>query len=56
MPEYVRIIEESTLRTFGEAVTPLTAFFAGFVTLLNYYLWVWIGSILTQNRWLTRLV
>jgi len=56
MPEYVRIIEESTLRTFGEAVTPLTAFFAGFVTLLNYYLWVWIGSILTQNRWLTRLI
>ncbi|HBC58677.1 MAG TPA: methane monooxygenase/ammonia monooxygenase subunit A, partial [Gammaproteobacteria bacterium] len=22
IPEYVRIIEESTLRTFGEAVTP----------------------------------
>lgn len=56
IPEYVRIIEQSTLRTFGEAVTPLTAFFAGFVTLLNYYLWVWIGRYLTQARWLTRLV
>ena len=56
MPEYVRIIEESTLRTFGEAVTPLTAFFAGFVTILNYYLWVWIGSKLTQARWLTKLI
>lgn len=56
IPEYVRIIEESTLRTFGEAVTPLTAFFAGFVTILNFYLWVWIGSKLTQARWLTNLI
>lgn len=56
MPEYVRIIEESTLRTFGEAVTPLTAFFAGFITLLNFYLWVWVGSILTKSRWLTKLI
>lgn len=51
IPEYVRIIEESTLRTFGEAVTPLTAFFAGFVCILNYYLWVLIGSYLSESRW-----
>ncbi len=51
IPEYVRIIEESTLRTFGEAVTPLTAFFAGFVCVLNYYLWVVIGSYLSESRW-----
>ena len=56
MPEYVRIIEESTLRTFGEAVTPLTAFFAGFVTLLHFYLWVWIGSMFSKSRWLKSLV
>ncbi|MDY6943606.1 MAG: methane monooxygenase/ammonia monooxygenase subunit A [Pseudomonadota bacterium] len=56
IPEYVRIIEESTLRTFGEAVAPLTAVFAGFITLLNYYLWVWIGSLLTRTGWLRRLV
>lgn len=56
MPEYVRIIEESTLRTFGEAVTPLTAFFAGFVTILNFYLWVWIGSKLAVTRWATKLI
>jgi methane/ammonia monooxygenase subunit A len=56
MPEYVRIIEESTLRTFGEAVTPLTAFFAGFVTILNYYLWVWIGSKLAVTRWANKLI
>ena len=56
IPEYVRIIERSTLRTFGEQVASLTAFFAGFITMLNYYLWVWIGSLLTQSRWLKRLV
>lgn len=56
MPEYVRIIEESTLRTFGEAVTPLTAFFAGFVTILNFYLWVWVGSKLAVTRWATKLI
>ncbi|HBC58428.1 MAG TPA: methane monooxygenase/ammonia monooxygenase subunit A [Gammaproteobacteria bacterium] len=56
IPEYVRIIEESTLRTFGEHVAPLTAVFAGFITILNYYLWVWIGSILTRSRWMTKLV
>ena len=50
------VLGDTVERTFGEAVTPLTAFFAGFVTLLNYYLWVWIGSLLTQNRWLTRLI
>jgi len=56
MPEYVRIIEESTLRTFGEAVTPLTAFFAGFITLLHFYLWVWVGSLIGQSRWAKKLV
>jgi methane/ammonia monooxygenase subunit A len=56
IPEYVRIIEQSTLRTFGEQVAPLTAVFAGFVTLLHYYLWVWIGSLLTKSRWMTKLV
>jgi len=56
IPEYVRIIEQSTLRTFGEQVAPLTAVFAGFITLLHYYLWVWIGSLLTKSRWMTKLV
>lgn len=56
IPEYVRIIEESTLRTFGEAVTPLTAVFAGFVTILNYYLWTWVGYKVTESRWMNRIV
>ncbi|HEY9135232.1 MAG TPA: methane monooxygenase/ammonia monooxygenase subunit A [Pseudomonadales bacterium] len=56
IPEYVRIIEESTLRTFGEAVTPLTAVFAGFVTILWWYLWTWIGSLLGKPRWVSKII
>jgi len=43
-PEYLRIIEESTLRTFGGSVTPLTAVFAAFVGILIYALFLYIGS------------
>ena len=56
MPEYVRIIEQSTLRTFGEAVTPVTAVFAGFLTILSYWLWVWIGSLGVKAGWLRKAV
>ena len=37
-PEYLRIIEESTLRTFGGSVTPLTAVFAAFASILVFAL------------------
>ena len=56
IPEYVRIIEESTLRTFGEAVTPLTAVFAGFVTILHYYLWVWVGHKVVSSVWIRKVI
>ncbi len=56
IPEYVRIIEESTLRTFGEAVTPLTAVFAGFLNIMNYWIWVGIGFLVTKAVWLRRIV
>jgi methane/ammonia monooxygenase subunit A len=56
IPEYVRIIEHSTLRTFGEAVTPLTAVFAGFLAILMYYFWTWIGYLAAKARWIRRIV
>lgn len=56
IPEYVRIIERSTLRTFGEAVTPLTAVFAAFLTILFYYFWTWVGSWISKPTWLKRIV
>lgn len=55
IPEYVRIIEQSTLRTFGEAVTPLTAVFAGFVNILNTWFWMWIGYLGAKAVWLRKL-
>ncbi len=51
LPEYVRIVERSVLRTFGDAVTPLTAVFAGFMCVLMYYLWWMIGSMLNRQQW-----
>ncbi|MGH7965751.1 MAG: bacterial ammonia monooxygenase, subunit AmoA [Candidatus Binatia bacterium] len=39
-PEYLRIIERGTLRTFGEDVTPVSAAFSGFVCVW-VYLWWW---------------
>lgn len=56
MPEYVRIIEQTTLRTFGDAVTPLTAVFAGFLTILSYWFWVWVGSLGIKAAWLRKVL
>ena len=47
-PEYLRIIEHSTLRTFGGSVTPLTAVFAGFVSIVVYGFFLWIGSYVNK--------
>jgi len=43
-PEYLRIIEESTLRTFGGSVTPLTAVFSAFVAVVTYSLFLLLGA------------
>jgi methane/ammonia monooxygenase subunit A len=39
-PEYIRLIERGTLRTFGQDVTPVSAAFSGFVCIF-VYLWWW---------------
>lgn len=56
IPEYVRIIEESTLRTFGDAVTPLTAVFAAFLTIINLWFWFWIGSLGARALWAKKII
>lgn len=56
MPEYVRIIEQSTLRTFGDAVVPLTAVFAAFLTIMVYWFWVWVGSLAFRLTWLRKVI
>ncbi len=56
MPEYVRIIEYGTLRTFGGHVAPVTAFVAGFFAILVYYVFVWIGSKSARPAFMTKLL
>jgi methane/ammonia monooxygenase subunit A len=42
-PEYIRIVEKGTLRTFGKDVVPVPAFFSGFICILIYTLLHFIG-------------
>lgn len=42
-PEYLRFIERGTLRTFGGHSAVVSAFFSGFVCILVYLLWWYIG-------------
>lgn len=56
-PEYLRIIEESTLRTFGNSVTPLTAVFAGFCGTVVYAIFLLFGAGLDKaGRYARRLL
>ena len=43
-PEYLRMIEHSTLRTFGDWTVYYTASFAGYVCVLNFMIWWKIGA------------
>jgi len=43
MPEYIRMVEKGTLRTFGKDVAPVSAFFSGFVSIIVYVLWHFFG-------------
>jgi methane/ammonia monooxygenase subunit A len=54
-PEYIRKIEEGTLRTFGEDVTPVSAFFGGFIAIIMYYLWTFMGRLFSTTAFLKRI-
>lgn len=43
MPEYIRLIERGTLRSFGASVVPVSAFFSGFVCMVVYFIWWKVG-------------
>jgi methane/ammonia monooxygenase subunit A len=47
-PEYIRMIEKGTLRSFGKDVVPVSAFFSGFVSICMYFVWYFVG------RWFSR--
>ncbi|MBE9539295.1 MAG: methane monooxygenase/ammonia monooxygenase subunit A [Proteobacteria bacterium] len=50
-PEYLRIIERGTLRTFGGESTIIAAFFSGFVCMIMYAIWWNIGNYIAQLGW-----
>jgi len=53
-PEYIRIIERGTLRTFGQHSAPVTAAFAGFLCTLMYWVWWYIGKLFSTVKYIKR--
>ncbi len=43
-PEYIRIIERGTLRTFGQHSVAVSSFFAAFLCSLVYFMWWFMGK------------
>jgi len=44
-PEYTRLIEKGSLRTFGGHTTVIAAFFAAFVSMLMFCVWWYLGKV-----------
>jgi methane/ammonia monooxygenase subunit A len=51
-PEYIRMVEKGTLRTFGKDVVPVSAFFSGFVSMIIYFIWHFVGRWYCTTRML----
>lgn len=49
-PEYIRIIERGTLRTFGDTPTWVSAFFSAFVCIFLYYMFWGLGVLACNAR------
>ena len=47
-PEYLRMIERGTLRTFGGHSAVISAFFSAFVCILMYLIWWYFGSVMAR--------
>lgn len=50
-PEYVRLIERGTLRTFGGHSAVVSSFFAGFACTLMYLVWWYTGMLFAKVVW-----
>ena len=55
MPEYLRIIERGTLRTYGQVATPLAAFCSALFCTLMYALWWHMGLWFATTRYLKKI-
>lgn len=54
-PEYIRMVERGTLRTFGKDVVPVAAFFSGFVGSLVYFWWWYVGKWFSTTKFMKEL-
>lgn len=51
-PEYIRIIERGTLRTFQDSAMWVSAFFAAFICIFTYIAFWWLGIIATTTKFI----
>ena len=54
-PEYLRLIERGTLRTYGQYATPLSAFCSALLCTLMYPLWWYIGKAFATTRFVKNI-
>lgn len=55
MPEYLRIIERGTLRTYNQFATPLASFFSALLCILMYTCWWRLGEWFSTVRYLKKI-
>jgi methane/ammonia monooxygenase subunit A len=53
-PEYIRIIEVGSLRTFGGHTVWISAFFSAFISMLMFTIWWQIGHFVGQSYFWVR--
>ena len=51
-PEYIRIIERGTLRTFGDSASWVSALFGGFICIFMHYAWWKLGLVMSTMKFL----
>ncbi len=51
-PEYLRMIERGTLRTFGGESALIASFFAAFICMIMYTAWWKLGAVGAKMRWM----
>ncbi len=51
-PEYIRIIERGTLRTFGDSASWVSALFSGFICIFMHYGWWKLGMVMSSATFL----
>ncbi|HSV70987.1 MAG TPA: bacterial ammonia monooxygenase, subunit AmoA [Methylibium sp.] len=51
-PEYIRIIERGTLRTFGDSASWVSALFSGFICIFMHFIWWKLGMVMSSAKFL----